>query len=116
MSESLRVQNVHLTRETERNGTRCVEAEVSTEAFGPRGLLAYFANSEEQDYEMIAVLHRDASLDTDWYDNSAHNAYADVSFELFENVEMKIDWSARDLFKEQVLAFPGVRDGIARLL
>lgn len=115
MIETLQVKSARVRGAVDREGTRCALVEVDTEAYGAGGLLAYFGPSSEGEYDLAAIVHNDASRDIDWFDNSSHLAYEDVSIGLFETESMKTDWGQREAFKEQVLAAEGVREQIARL-
>ena len=79
-------------------------------------LLAFFGRSQDNDYDLVAIVKKDAAAEIDWYDNSMHCAYPDISMELFETRTMKTDWGQRETFKEQVLTFPGIREELQRLL
>ncbi|TYP73888.1 hypothetical protein [Paenibacillus methanolicus] len=115
MIDSLQVKGARVRGVIDRDGMRCALVEVDTEAYGAGGLLAYFGPSADEAFEMTAIVHNDASRDIDWFDNSSHLAYEDVSIGLFETASMTTDWGQREAFKEQVLSAEGVREGIARL-
>ncbi|MFC4099945.1 hypothetical protein [Paenibacillus xanthanilyticus] len=115
MIETLQVKGARVKGAVDRNGTRCALVEVDTEAYGTGGLLAYFGPSADDEYDLSAIVHNDASRDIDWFDNSSHLAYEDVSIGLFETASMKTDWGQREAFKEQVLACAGVREEMAGL-
>ncbi|QHW34132.1 hypothetical protein GZH47_27280 [Paenibacillus rhizovicinus] len=110
------VTEAHVRRAAERNGLHCAEVEVMTSDTENQDLLAYFGPSKDNDFDMVAVVNNDARSDVDWYDNSMHQAYADVTDTLFDTPTMKTDWGERESFKEQVLSYPRVRADIRRLM
>ncbi|AZN42324.1 hypothetical protein [Paenibacillus albus] len=110
------VTDAHVRRAVDRDGLRTCEVEVHTNDGSTPELLVYFGASRDNDYDMVAVVQNDAKAEIDWYDNSMHSAFTDVSDELFDTPTMKTDWGQRETFKEQVLSFPGVRADIGRLL
>ncbi|SFJ11255.1 hypothetical protein SAMN02799624_03302 [Paenibacillus sp. UNC496MF] len=110
------VKEAHVKGASDRDGLHCAEVEVQTSDAHNPDLLAYFGRSQDNDYDMVAVVRSDARPDADWYDNSLHQAYADVTDELFDTPTMKTDWGERESFKEQVLSYPGVRADIRRLM
>ncbi|MFC5652705.1 hypothetical protein ACFPYJ_27020 [Paenibacillus solisilvae] len=110
------VTGAHVRRAIDRDGIRCCEVEVRTDQLEAPELLAFFGTSQDNDYDLVAIVKNDASSEIDWYDNSMHSAYSDISMELFETTTMKTNWGERELFKEQVLSYPGVRAELHRLL
>ncbi|MBP1154685.1 MULTISPECIES: hypothetical protein [unclassified Paenibacillus] len=111
----VKVKYAECKRVLERSDELCADVEVILEGEDKR-LVALFAESEDNDYDMVMVLQKDASLDIDWYDNDLHAAYVDVSKELFSDEAGETLWGPRESFKEQVLSFGGVRDQIAAKL
>lgn len=112
----MNVTEAHVRRATDRKGIHCCEVEVRTDDSRSPELLAFFGPSRDNDFDMLAVVRNDADTEIDWYDNNLHQAFSDVSIDLFETSTMKTDWGRRETFKEQVLSYPGVRADIARLL
>ncbi|WP_219838009.1 hypothetical protein [Paenibacillus sp. R14(2021)] len=110
------VIQAHVRRATDRDGIHCAEVEVQTNDTQTPELLAYFGQSLDNDYDMIAVVNNDASSEIDWYDNNMHQAFTDISDDLFDTPTMKTDWGERESFKEQVLSYPGIRADIRRLM
>lgn len=110
------VTEAHVRRVIDRDGIHCCEVEVRTDLNEAPELLAYFGCSHDNDYDMVAIVKNDATSETDWYDNSMHSAYTDISMELFETRTMKTDWGERENFKQQVLSYPGIRAELKRLL
>ncbi|WP_281885922.1 hypothetical protein [Paenibacillus sp. YYML68] len=98
-------------RVLERNDTLCADVEVIIEG-KEHHLIALFAESKDNDYDMIMVLRKDASREIDWYDNDLHAAYEDVTEELFQDQHGETHWGEREKFKEQVLSFGSVRADI----
>ncbi|MFC4776417.1 hypothetical protein ACFO9Q_06475 [Paenibacillus sp. GCM10023252] len=112
----MHVIDAHVRRAVDRDGLRCVEVEVQTDSPEAESVLAYFSSSLDNDYDLQAVVRNDANTAIDWYDNNMHQAFENITNELFENENVKTDWGARESFKEQVLAHGDVRDGLARQL
>ncbi|MBP3961440.1 hypothetical protein [Paenibacillus lignilyticus] len=110
------VTDARVRRAVKREGVPSCEIEVHTNDAGMPELLAYFGASRDNDYDMIAVVKNDAKTEIDWYDNNMHNAFTNVTDELFDTPTMKTDWGERESFKEQVLSFPGIRAEIGRLM
>jgi hypothetical protein len=110
------VTEAYVTRAVDRDGIRCCEVEVRTDQQEAQELLAFFGSSQDNDYDLVAIVKKDAAAEIDWYDNSMHRAFPDISMELFETRTMKTDWGQRETFKEQVLTFPGIREELHRLL
>ncbi|MBM7563814.1 hypothetical protein [Paenibacillus sacheonensis] len=110
------VTEAHVRRAADRDGLHCAEVEVHTSEAQNQDLLAYFGQSADNDFDMIAVVNNDARSDIDWYDNNMHQAFTDITDDLFDTPTMKTDWGERESFKEQVLSYPGVRADIRRLM
>ncbi|QYR23345.1 hypothetical protein KZ483_10760 [Paenibacillus sp. sptzw28] len=105
----MNVTNAHVRRTVERDGVRCCEVEVHTGSSETPELLAFFSESLDNDYDMVAVIKNEAATEIDWFDNNLHNAFTEISVDLFETVTMKTDWGRRETFKQQILSYPGVR-------
>ncbi|WP_274649887.1 hypothetical protein [Paenibacillus humicola] len=112
----MNVTEASVLRKTEREGKPCCEVKVRTDRPDSPELLVYFGPSRDNDFDLLAIVRKDAETVIDWFDNGLHNAYADVTIELFETSTMKTDWGRRETFKEQVLSQPGIRAGLGRLL
>ncbi|MBD2870487.1 hypothetical protein [Paenibacillus arenilitoris] len=112
----MEVAEARVRRSAVRDGIRCGEVEVATDETGEGRLFAYFSLSEDNDFDMQAVVRSDARPETDWLDSNRHQVCEDVTVDLFLNVNMKTNWGARETFKEQVLSFGQVRGELADLL
>lgn len=108
----VKVTHAVCKRVLERSDELCADVEVILEGEDKR-LVALFAESKDNDYDMVMVLQKDASVDIDWYDNNLHAAYVDVSEEFFADEAGETLWGSRESFKEQVLSFGSVREQIA---
>ncbi|BBH19179.1 hypothetical protein Back11_05240 [Paenibacillus baekrokdamisoli] len=112
----MKVIEAYVRRAVDRDGIHCCEVEVHTDQQESPELLAFFGTSLDNDYDLVAIVRNDASTEVDWYDNSMHSAFSDISMELFETSTMKTDWGEREFFKEQVLSYSGIREELNRLL
>lgn len=112
----MQVIEAHVRRAIERDGIRCAEVEVETDDTSAPAVLAYFSLSKDNDFDMQAIVENDANKETDWFDNNLHQAFKDMTISAFQNVNMKTDWGAREVFKEQVLSSGRVRAELTRLL
>ncbi|WP_051251198.1 hypothetical protein [Paenibacillus harenae] len=101
---------------TEWQGLTCAVVEVVTDDPEAKHAIVYFSLSDDNDFDMQAVVQNHAAADTDWFDNNMHQAFEDVTVDLFQNVNMKTNWGAREVFKEEVLSFGRVREELAELL
>lgn len=72
-------------------------------------LLVIFTPSADSDFEMTHIYRKAARQELDWYDNNLHQAYKDITDEMFENNAMKTNREMREEFKERVLSFGTVR-------
>lgn len=78
-------------------------------------LLATFALNGRRP-ELAQVYGKDVSQTVDWYDNSLHDAYLDVTAEMFDNGRGELFLGSRDDFTESVMSWPDVRREIASLV
>ncbi|MGN7453176.1 hypothetical protein ACTHPH_00015 [Paenibacillus pasadenensis] len=112
----MNVLEAHVARSLEKDGTPCAEVQVRTDDPQCEQVLAYFSLSADQDYDLVSIVRDDADLLTDWFDNSMHTAYEDITMQWFENESLKTDWGRRETFKQQVLASGQVREDLRELL
>lgn len=112
----MNVLEAHVRRSVARDGVPCGEVEVHTDDPECKQVLAYFAKSGDNEYDVVYMLKNDADFLTDWYDNSMHTAFEEISAESFQNMNMKTGWDARESFKNQVLGSGRVREDLHRLL
>lgn len=105
------VTHAECKRALARDDQLCADVVVKLEGKSDR-LIAIFAESRDNDYDMVMVLQKDEDSGTDWYDNELPAAYVDVTEKLFADEEGEIHWGPREHFKEQVLSFGNVREQI----
>lgn len=99
------IRDAKIRRITEVNGAPCAEVEVYPAAEGESALLAYLTPSSPLGgYELVKIVRSDASMEVDWYDNSMHDAFVDVTDEAFENTVLSTAEEDRDAFKQQLLS------------
>lgn len=103
-----KIKQANIVRFTERHDVRCADVEVKAD--GIKGsLLAEFSATKDNNFEMRHVYRKDASNEIDWYDNNLHEAFKDVSEELFNNNRLDKEWGEREAFSEEVLSFGSIR-------
>jgi hypothetical protein len=99
-----KIKEAKLVRMTERNDIPCADVEVQVEGRNDV-LLAEFSPSKDNSLDMTHIYRKQASHELDWYDNNLHQAYQDVSTELFGENGQETDWGAREDFKQQILGY-----------
>ncbi|TVY00282.1 hypothetical protein [Paenibacillus cremeus] len=109
--KAVKVKQAECKRVLERGGQLCADVEVVLEG-EPKALVALFAESKDNDYDMVMLLQKDADTEIDWYDNDLHAAYVDVSETMFDNSSGETYWEPRESFKEQVLSYGRVKEEI----
>ncbi|MDR6879016.1 hypothetical protein [Bacillus sp. 3255] len=103
------IKEAAIARFTERNDVWCADVEVKAE--GVEGtLIAEFAATKSDEFDLRHVYRKDASREIDWYDNNLHDAYQNVSKELFGQPSNKSKWGSREEFIEGILAFGSIRE------
>ncbi|GGG20673.1 hypothetical protein [Paenibacillus abyssi] len=112
----MNVVGAHVRRAVNKDGARCGEVEVRTDDPARAEMLVYFSASQDNDYDMHSIVHNDAAAEIDWYDNNMHNAFEEISGNLFESDEMKTKWGEREVFKEAILSFGNVRADLAEII
>lgn len=112
----MQVIEAHVRGAVQHGGIRCGEVEVTTDDAKAQVVLAYFSQSEDNDFDLQAIVRNEADTITDWFDNNMHHAFEDITISAFRNINMKTDWGARESFKVQVLSSGRVREELARLL
>lgn len=104
-----RIKEAGIVRFTERNDVWCADVEIK--AAGVEGtLVAVFTATKGGDIDLKHVYRNDASREIDWYDNNLHDAYTDVSKELFGLASSELKWGTREEFKEGILGFGSIRE------
>lgn len=114
MTERIEVRRAVFKRLLERADRLCADVEVTTEGKQGGRLVALFVEEAENDYKLVSVLRNDAELETDWYDNNLHDAYEEVTDQLFAG--QAEGEAARKAFESEVLAFGDVRARIREAL
>ncbi len=109
------IEYAECRRVLERGDQLCADVEVRVKGRDNQ-LVVLFAESQDNDYEMVMVLQKDADRDIDWYDNDLHAAYVDVTEKLFADEAGETHWNPGEAFKEQVLSFGNVREQIRQKL
>jgi hypothetical protein len=79
----LTIRRASFRRVLERGSQRYAEIEVETDAARAPRLLAYFRREGNGRYQLVRVIANDADAETDWFDNSLHAAYEDVTAQMF---------------------------------
>ncbi|MBP1963544.1 hypothetical protein [Paenibacillus aceris] len=104
-----KIKEANLVRFTERDGVWCADVEVKTEGISGT-LIAEFSATKGSEFEMSHVYRKDASREIDWYENNLHEAYKDISEELFGKKSRESKRGEREEFKEGILAFGSIRE------
>ncbi|XEC93225.1 hypothetical protein AB6A23_17830 [Paenibacillus tarimensis] len=112
----MNVIQAHVRGAVERDGVQCAEVEVRTDDPKRPELLVYFSASKDNDYDMHSIVNHEANTEIDWFDNNLHEAFREVSGNMFETYQMKTDWGQREFFKESVLSFGNVREEIFKII
>ncbi len=112
------IKEAKFRRLAEHNGRECAEIQVWPGAAGDPELFVYVARSgnEGEDYEIIRMIRSEADLEIDWYDNSLHQAYAEVAEEYFGDTGWPEPAEQRASFKEQLLAYGNIADKLRERL
>jgi hypothetical protein len=111
----MKVREAQFRRVVERDGQRLAEVEVFTDHQRDPQMLAYFRESKEDSYPLVKLLSNDASQEIDWFDNSLHSAFEDVTKPLFSTPD-HLGANDRDDFASQILAYTGVSEALERNL
>ncbi len=111
------IKDATFRRITEYAETTCAEIQVRPGAVGDPDLFVYIARSSRDrggtdDYEIIRMIRSEADLETDWFDNSMHQATAVVAEEDF----CDSGWPAPEIQREQFLQRLLAYDDIAASL
>jgi hypothetical protein len=105
-----RVVKADFRRVLERGGQALAEVEVLTDHRQNPQLLAYFSTSPDGGYALVQVLANNADYEVDWYDNSMHSAFEDVSGSSIGSSEDQAD------FASEILAYGGIAETLDRHL
>lgn len=112
------IKEAKFRRMAEHNGQECAEIQVWPGAVGDPELFVYVARSQDgsENYEIIRMIRSDADLEIDWYDNSLHQAYAEVAEENFGDTGWPEPAEQRANFKEQLLAYGNISEKLKERL
>jgi hypothetical protein len=103
---NVNVTEVSCPRMMEQNGRPAARVELMLANPPGQKLTAVIARSEEGEYMLTSVQNNDADLIIDWFDNSMHNAYTDITDQYTEE-------GKRDLLR-QILAAEGMEAELSR--
>jgi hypothetical protein len=106
-----KIKEAKLVRMTERNDIPCADVEVQVEGRN-EVLLVEFSPSKDNSLDMTHIYRKEASHELDGYENNLHQAFQDVSAELFGEYGQETDWGQREDFKQQILGFGKLEEGI----
>lgn len=112
------IKEAKFRRLAEHDGRECAEIQVWPGAAGDPELFVYVARSQNgnEDYEIIRMIRSDADFEIDWYDNSLHEAYAEIAEENFGDTGWPEPAKQRADFKEQLLAYGDIADKLREKL
>ncbi|OZB91091.1 hypothetical protein [Paenibacillus sp. XY044] len=106
------IKDAKVRRMTELDGVRCAEIGVLPGAVDDPALLAYVAETSPGLYDLIRLIRNDADTELDWYDNTMHQAYTDVTKQAFEGSFLLTPDEERDLFLRDLLSFGSVEEDL----
>ncbi len=111
-----KINNARFIRSVETDGKIIAEVEFSMELTGQpmeggeagaeQKFVAVLENDGDQSYNLRKVYKNDSDMDLDWYDNTEHQAYTDVTISMFGDSQLSKD---RESFVHDVLECEGVR-------
>jgi hypothetical protein len=103
------IKQAKVVRFTERDDVPCADIEVHVEG-SDKVMLAEFSPSQNKQYDLTHIYQKEVSSEVDWFDNNLHQAFKEVTSELFENqTDQEINWGKREDFKQQILCFGSVQ-------
>lgn len=109
----MNVREAQFRRVLDRGGRIFAEVEVFTDHQHHAQLLAYFQAGEDGSYPLVRMISNDADTEIDWFDNSQHTAFQDVTASTFSTPDhMGIE--DRDQFSSLILAYPGVVEALSQ--
>lgn len=109
----IKVQEAQFRRVLERGGQSFAEVEVFTDNSQRPQLLAYFRNGPNSTYTLTRLLTNDADREVDWFDNSLHSAFEDVTAPMLSSPDHLAN-DDRDEFVAQILSYDGIAEALAR--
>ncbi|RED64078.1 hypothetical protein [Cohnella lupini] len=111
----MKVREAQFRRVLDRGGQPFGEVEVSTDHPRDPQMLAYFRATSDSEYALVNLISNDADYEVDWFDNSLHSAFEDVTKPLFSSPD-HMSVNDRDEFAAQILAYPGIAEALDRNL
>jgi hypothetical protein len=111
----IKVQQAQFRRVLERGGHSFAEVEVITDNPQRSQLLAYFRNGPNSTYTLTRLLTNDADREVDWFDNSLHSAFEDVTAPMLSSPDHLAN-DDRDEFVAQILSCDGIEESLDREL
>ncbi|MCM3339086.1 MULTISPECIES: hypothetical protein [unclassified Paenibacillus] len=105
----IEIKATKFRRPVEIDGRLCAEVGIIPADDKEIPLLAYIAPVRNGGYELVRVVHNDASLANDWYDNNMHNAFEEVAAETFVTSDYGVNFNAKSHFLDAVLGSTEVR-------
>lgn len=110
------IKDAEYRRTDEHQGRPCAVIQVRPGAVGDPDLFVYVARSGNgEGYEIIRMIRSDADLEIDWYDNSLHQAYAEVAEENFGDRGWPNPAAQRKEFLQNLLAHEGIAAKLKQL-
>lgn len=109
------IRKARYNRVLDRGGHRIAEVEVFTGHPRDPQFLAYFSVCSNGAYRLDNVLANDAETEIDWFDNSMHSAFSDVTPQIFSNPD-HVGLFNHDEFTAQLLAHEGIKEALDRNL
>lgn len=104
------IDSVKYSGITERGGRRCAAVQVTPLDDRDVPLIAYFVKTGIDQYEMVEVVRNDSDLAIDWFENNLHEAYQQISEEAFASGGQTDARWQRETFKQEILAYHGIRE------
>jgi len=100
----------------EHQGRPCAVIQVLPGAVGDPELFVYVARADRKEgYEIVRLIRSDARPEIDWYDNSMHQAFAEVAEEDFGDTGWPDPEAQRAQFLENLLAHKEIAAKLERL-
>jgi hypothetical protein len=101
------IQDAKFVQMSRRGDVNYADVEVRLAGHDDPLLAAFALNGGNP--ELAHVYKKNASRTLDWYDNNLHDAYIDLTAELFDNGRGEMGLGSRDDFAAEVLSHPNVR-------
>lgn len=111
----MKVREAQFRRVVARDGQSLAEVEVFTDHARDPQMLAFFRMDEKGSYPLVRLIANHADYEVDWFDNSLHSAFEDITKPTFSSPD-HLSTIDRDEFSAQILAYPGVVEALDRNL